>query len=444
MPKPKDSRLLLKVTAIAVFSLLIFFVVTSIKANPMKDEKIASSAASRSSSRTVVRQERAVPVVVTKPVRRNIQSNLVTFAEIKPNLAVDLAPETSGIIKEIYVDVGDTVNKKAKLAQIKDEIQQAQYKQALAGLEVAKASIRMQEVTIASSKTALAADIASEKASESRLNNLKLTKDRLEKLFNEGALARQDLDNIISQYDAAQADLARSKTDVAKAKDMITTAEMALEMRKAELETAKANANILLVQYEATQVEAPFDGIITARHADPGAMASPGVPIFRVEQTNPVKVVCSLAEKDMPKISEQTKALIKIDVLGEKGTFEGEIAKIYPTIDRQTRTGKVEIHVDNHDYAIKAGMFANVYLTLTSQDNAITLSRDSIGDSQDGNFVFVVKPDNRLERRSVTTGITEGTTVEIISGINGDETIVYRGLEFLQDGMSVISTATGE
>ncbi|MBR4570210.1 MAG: biotin/lipoyl-binding protein, partial [Candidatus Riflebacteria bacterium] len=191
----KSQHWLLKVIVVFAISAGIFFGINSMGS-------AATTATQTANTKTEsTKTEQVTPVYSQLVTTGTISQKIKTSGEIKPMLGVSLIPEASGKIEEIYVDIGDFVKKGQKLAQINDETQQAQFAQAKASLNVANASIKMQEVTIESSRSSLVSAKAAVEASESQLKNLTVTRKRLEKLFSEGAVSRQDVDDIITKYD---------------------------------------------------------------------------------------------------------------------------------------------------------------------------------------------------------------------------------------------------
>ena len=117
-------------------------------------------------------------------------------------------------------------------------------------------------------------------------------------------------------------------------------------MRKAEQTQATANLNAVKVNLDKTVVDAPFDGVITARYEDPGANANMAKALFDIQQSNPVKIIGTVIEKDLYQlIAGKTNVAITVDSV--EGVFKGIVDKIYPSIDNSSRTGKIEIHLRN-------------------------------------------------------------------------------------------------
>lgn len=429
----KSQHWLLKVIIVFAISAGIFFGINSIGS-------AATTATQTANTKTEsTKTEQVTPVYSQLVTTGTISQKIKTSGEIKPMLGVSLIPEASGKIEEIYVDIGDFVKKGQKLAQINDETQQAQFAQAKASLNVANASIKMQEVTIESAKSSLVSAKAAVEASESQLKNLTVTRKRLEKLFSEGAVSRQDVDDIITKYDNANAAHIAAQTNVKKASDAVQTALVTLEMRKAELTQATANLNAVKVNLDKTIVDAPFDGIITARYEDPGANANTAKPLFDIQQSNPVKIIGTIIEKDLYQIiAGKTSVVITVDSVD--GQFKGVVTKIYPSIDNSSRTGKIEIHLDNPDNKLRTGMFAKIDVLVATHENAVVVPRDSLVKYDNNYLAYVVEKQGDkyiAVKRDVKVGIFDDSKVEIISGLKAGDRLISKGTEFVREGAPV-------
>jgi multidrug efflux pump subunit AcrA (membrane-fusion protein) len=429
----KKASLSMKSKIAGVVLVLFFIAITfmgirgRVSANNIEQSKPAMSSASSDGQET--------PVFASNVSLGSVRAIIKTSAEILPMLGVSLNPEAAGKITELLVDVGSVVKKGEKLAQIDNKIQKAQFQEVASVVSVAKSAIKVQEVMIETHESRLVAALAAVDAAESALTNLTITKERLTKLYAEGAVSRQALDDIIAQYDATCARFTGAKSDVKLAEDAIKTAKVTLEMRKAELLRAEANRNSVKVLLDNTLVTAPFDGVITARYLDPGAMANPAAPVLRIEQNDPVKILCALAERDLSQINPQaTRILIKLDSFSE--VFEGEIRQIYPSVDPVSRTGRIEILLDNKNKKIKTGMFANVSFVISERKNVPVISRDSIMKFEGNNYVYTIE-DGKAVRRKINVGITEDTLVEVLSGLRDGDRIISRGIEFIREGARV-------
>lgn len=383
----------------------------------------------------------AVPVFATIVATGTINRKIEISGDVMPMLGVNLHPEASGKILEIFVDVGSVVSKGQELAQINNEVQKAQLEQAQAAVTVSKAAIEMQKVMVETSQSGLVSARAGVEAAEAQLKNLAVTRERLEKLFAEGAISRQQLDDVIAQHDSAVARLTAAQSDVKQASDAILSAKMTLEMRRAELIQAAANLNVVKVLLDNALVRAPFDGVITARHADPGAMAAPAAPLFRVEQTNPVKIIGSIIEKDIDQlVAGKTAAIIQVDSIHD--AFDGTVSRIYPAIDNTSRTGKIEILLQNPEQRLRSGMFAKISLLINTSENVPVVTRDSLLKYDGKYYVFLIQA-GRAVKSLVKTGIIDEDRIEVTDGLKPGDIIIAKGLEFIREG-SAVKVVAGE
>lgn len=383
----------------------------------------------------------AIPVFSATVSIDTINRKIETSGDIFPLLGVNIHPEAAGKIIEIFVDVGSKVKKGQELARINNEVQKAQLEQANAAVTVAMAAVEMQKVMMETSQSGLVAARAGVEAAQAQLKNLAVTRERLEKLFAEGAISRQQVDDVIAQHDSSIARLTAAQSDVKRASDAILSAKMTLEMRRAELIQANANLHSIKVLLDNTLVTAPFDGVITARHADPGAMAAPAAPVFRIEQNNPVKIIGSIIEKDIDQvIAGETGAIIQVDSIHE--VFNGTVDRIYPAIESTSRTGKIEILLQNQDSRLRSGMFAKISLLIKTRENVPVVSRDSLL-RHDGNYFAFLVLEGKAVKRQVKVGIIDENKVEILEGLKPGDTIIARGLEFIREG-SMVKLTTGE
>ncbi|GAB1351627.1 efflux RND transporter periplasmic adaptor subunit [Erysipelotrichia bacterium] len=377
----------------------------------------------------------AVPVFADKVTTGTINRRIETSGDILPLLGVNVHPEAAGRITDIFVDVGSKVKKGQELAQIYNDVQKAQLQQAQAAVTVSKAAIEMQKVMVETTQSALVAAKAGVEAAESQLKNLAVTRERLEKLFSEGAISRQQLDDVVAQHDSASARLTAAKSEEKRAGDAIQSAKMTLEMRRAELIQATANLNSVQVLLDNTLVRAPFDGVITARHADPGAMAGPAAPLFRIEQINPAKIIGTIIEKDLYLIeADKTPAVISVDAIREE--YRGVVSRIYPAIDSTSRTGRIEILLQNPDLHLRSGMFAKISLLINTSENKPVVGRDALLKYENNYYAYLIENGHAVKRQ-VKVGIIDEDRVEVVEGLQPGELIISKGLEFIREGSAV-------
>jgi membrane fusion protein (multidrug efflux system) len=256
---------------------------------------------------------------------------------------------------------------------------------------------------------------------EARLKVREITYRRLERVWKSDPrlVAREDVD-------VAQASYQESLSSVAELKAMLNY----------------------------TRIIAPFDGVVTARFVDPGALiqASGGQPTFELggsaarpkgNATPVVSVAMLKLLRVYVYVPEEAVSLIRrgmpatLTLRGLPGRrFRGTVARFATSLDLSTRTMLTEVDVENPRHELYPGMYANVTLQLEAHPGALTVPPSAVGGAAENCAVYVVR-DSRLEKVPVATGIRTGEYVEITSGLGGNELVVNNFTPALFEGEQV-------
>jgi len=329
-----------------------------------------------------------VPVEISRSNVRQLDWTLELTGNIRPYLMVDVYPKVPGkIIENILVERGETVKQGDVIAMLENDTVRAQLEEASAALSSAKAALNQVEAKLVA-----------------------LEKDciRLENLFNEKAISRQDLDHIDAEYKALQAQK---------------------NLAQANVQQAEAVEKRLKILFSEHTICAPESGYIGARYMDKGAMSSPTQAIVRISDESRLKIIGQISERDFPHVKEGMNADLFVDAYPDK-KFSSTISIVSPNLDPATRTADIEIHIGNTEGILRSGMFARVNLYL-GQKKAIAIPREAlIRLPGTGNFyVFVVENDIAIQK-NIAVGQKHGHLVEITSGIQeGDAVVVKRPKE---------------
>ncbi len=234
----------------------------------------------------------------------------------------------------------------------------------------------------------------------------------------------------------AQVMAARAVLEAAEA--LKTARSWEAEITSAETAVAQAEAALNLAQKRLAdaRVTAPIAGVVSMRALDLGGMAVPTTPIFEIVDMDAVKAVVSVIESDLGKVRRGDSAWIQVDAAPQP--VSGKISHVSPTLDRTSRSAKLEITIDNADLRLKPGMFAKVSIPVEIHENAILIPRSAVIEDSVKNVqtVFVVA-DGHGKRRQIEFGLTEGSNVEITSGLSEGEQVVIAGQHTLKDGEEV-------
>jgi len=217
---------------------------------------------------------------------------------------------------------------------------------------------------------------------------------------------------------------------------------------------AKADVDELQALVSYTRIIAPFDGIVTGRFVDPGALIKAGgdqpsaspeegsahptgtaAPVVSLAMIDPMRIYVYVPQGVVGFIRRGTPAIVTLqDPSGHP--FAGTVTRFAASLDLSTRTMLTEIDLGNAQHELYPGMYANVTLQLERHPDVIQVPDSVIGESSQGNYVLAVQ-DGKLSKKKITVGIRTGHIVEITKGLNGDEKLVAALDPSLSDGESV-------
>lgn len=192
-----------------------------------------------------------------------------------------------------------------------------------------------------------------------------------------------------------------------------------------------------------TKVRAPYDGIVTARFADPGALiqlatssATTAIPLFTIMDLDTVRVYANVPQDDSPWITPgKTNASVKVGELPDR-SFKGRITRSTLALDPSTRSLLVEMDLPNPDHALRPGTYAELTIGVREIPNALVLPPQAVISGPKGKSVFIVEQ-GKARSVPVQTGITNGKWIEITHGLHGDEEVVVVGKRRLLEGAAV-------
>jgi len=347
------------------------------------------------------------PVAVeTQPVRTgSIQDIGVFTGSLVPESQFVVAPKAAGWIKDLLVDIGDSVRRNDVIAVLNDEEFRRQVEQAGAELQVAKANAE---------NTAAVLDLARREY------------ERVMALREKQIASAAELDAASATYNAGQAQLKVAQAQVVQKEAALKAAELQLSYTQVRAFWEDGDAN----------------RVVGERFVDEGALVSVNQPIVSILENNPLTAVVFVVERDYPKISVGQEAGVTTDAYpGE--VFRGSIRRIAPLLRENSRQARVEIEIANPRQLLKPGMFirARVEFARIEQATLVPITALVRRDGKQG--VFLVESDGaqepvlRARFVPVTTGIVSGEVAEVkepaLSGA-----VVTLGNHLLEDGAKVM------
>jgi len=371
----------------------------------------------------------ALNVEVAKAQRQDIATFITLDGQVAPLLDSTLSFQQSGPIVAVYVNEGDRVSAGQLLAKIDDSTLRAQLAQdeALIAQSSARARSSQLNVPITSAQTSQAV-----RAAKATLDNAQLNYNQNLQLFKQGYVSQTQLEQTRAAYVSAQ-----TQYRSAIANQQTTQVQSAsAQADVAAVQSAQAQANTLRVQIGQTSLYAPFDGIVTARLADPGAMASPGTQVLRLSRIDTVWININVPDEDLSFVRTGQPVTFRTNSLEGK-TFTGHIDSVNATPTQGTLSYRARLRQSNPGNLLRGGMLVNVTIEKDKHPNAIVVPRAAVAQTDQGSNVFIVNG-NKAQQVPVQVGLQTDTLAEVRSPqVQPGTTVITTRPDALQNGSTV-------
>lgn len=284
-----------------------------------------------------------------------------------------------GVVTRVWVEAGSWVRAGQVLASIERSVQSQQTNQLAAQISAAEANARLAQ------------------------NEL----ERAQALLGRGFISKAEIDRKTAQRDAAAAQV---------------------RVARAQLGQNRALINRL-------DIRSPAAGFVLTRNVEAGQVVGPGSGVlFRIAKGGEMELRAQLSEADLAKVSIGMAAAVT--PVGTKVSVNGQIWQKAPVIDPQSRQGTARIALPYHP-DLRPGGFAST-LIKAGQGEAPLLPESAVMSDAEGNYVYVVTPDNKVLRQNVKVGTIGDQGVSIMEGLSGTEKVVRSAGGFLNPGESVV------
>jgi RND family efflux transporter MFP subunit len=328
----------------------------------------------------------AVPAVsVVSPKQTAPAQEIILPGNVQPFISSPVYARTNGYLRKWYFDIGARVRQGQLLAVIETPEVDQQLEQSLSNLNTAKANLALAEIT----------------------------KNRYQGLLKTNAVAQQDVDNAVGNYNA----------------------------NKAIVEANQANVKQLQAMQSFEKIYAPFDGVITARNTDIGDLINSGsgsnakTDLFHIAQPGKLRVYVNVPEEYSQGIKAgMTADLSLAEFPGRK--FQGKLVRTADAINLTTRTLLIEIDVDNPTGTLLTGSYAEVHLAVPTQSSTFMLPVNALLFRSEGLRVGVVK-DGKVVLTTVTPGHDFGNQIEIVAGLKPNDQVIVNPPDSIVDGQTV-------
>ena len=381
-----------------------------------------------------------------KAERGSLSSHVTANGTVNPVINVLVGSQVSGMIQKLYADYNTPVKQGQLIAQIDPANFQAQVSQALAKVQNAKASILTSEAGIASARSNVEAAKANVSKAKVSVDDTRRSLDRSLELFRRNLISASEKDTSQTAYDSALAQLEAAQAQQKASESQLESSRAGVIAAQATLKQAEAELELAQVNLDHTRITAPVNGVVVSRNVDVGqtVAASLQAPtLFNIAQDlTEMQVEANISEADIGKVAKGQDTSFTVDAYPQ-AIFRGKVTEIRnsPITVSNVVTYVVVIRVKNPELKLRPGMTANVSILIAQRDNALKIPNaalrfrpefikkeavDPKKSSAAGYKVWVPGQQKIPVPVEITTGISDGTYTEIISGNlkDGQEVIV--------------------
>ena len=360
------------------------------------------------------------PVVVAKVSQKDVPVDIAAIGNVEAYTSISVRAQVTGQLKQAFFQEGDYVKKDETLFEIDKRPFEA-------ALQQADANVATRKALLTQSEAQLNRDAASAEYQQ-------LTAERQTQLQQRGLLSKDAAEQARSQADADRA--------------LVEADKAAVVSNQAQLDAAVAAADTARVQLEYCVIKSPIDGRTGNLSVKVGNLVTANTTeLMTIAQVQPVYVTFTVPAVHLATVKKHmADNKLEVTVVPQDADAHptvGRLTFVDNTVDVTTDTIKLKATFPNSDRSLWPGQFARVSLRLAMLPNAIVVPSQAVQTGQDGQYVFVVKPDSTVEQRAVSVGqrFDQDTVVE--KGLQPGETIVTEGQLRLEPGARVTTDLSG-
>ncbi|MCE9528401.1 MAG: efflux RND transporter periplasmic adaptor subunit [Planctomycetales bacterium] len=374
------------------------------------------------------------PIVVTvaslEP--RSIQRRVTIVGSFLGREEVTISPEVDGRIARIHHDVGEVVQPGELLVEvdaINYELAAAEAEQAVAA-DLAKLGLEVLPEGPLDVKT-----IPTVERARLMVANTETKFQRTDSLARNNAVTKDELDKTRTEYTVAQAEFRQAELEARATLVSARHKQAMLQTARQRLKDTKIYAPAPTTNMAGTGIVPQY--VVSERMVSEGeaVQSKPPTNLLKLVIDNPLKLVANVPERYQGDVKVGLSVEIAVEAYRDK-LFEGKVSRVNPSVDRGSRTFKVEVLVENSAHLLKPGNFAKAAIIARQDDNAVTVPQESLVSFAGVNKVFVVR-DNKSFAVEVEPGQRGDTWVEVSGKFPPGAQIVTSGHTKLADGTAI-------
>ncbi|HEX8475924.1 MAG TPA: efflux RND transporter periplasmic adaptor subunit [Pyrinomonadaceae bacterium] len=437
----------LRATALVALSLVAVLTGAACgRSEPSVDAKESGGRREAGTAGATVGESAPVAITTATATAREVPSYIQATGSLIADETSDVASQASGQVVATPVGVGAFVRQGDVIARLNDRdarlrLQQAQsaVSQAVAGVRQAEARLGLRpggNFDAVAIPEVRGANSSLEQA-QAELRLAEANEKRYRALVETGDVALSVYDQFRTQRDTARARVNAARQQLEAAINTARVSNQAIQTAEAGVESARAQVAIAQKAVTDAAIRAPYAGFVSNRPIAVGEYVTPSSIVATVLRTNPLKLQLQVAEAEAPFINAGMGVSLEVEAHRER-KFAGRVTAVNPAIDPVSRAATVEAAIENSDNALRSGMFATARIVRQGGGKAVFVPRAAVlSDQNTQSFrVFVIQGDT-AKLRVVQIGTEEGDMMQILSGVNADETVATSNLQQLFEGAKV-------
>ncbi len=382
----------------------------------------------RSELQAQVKTQSAAPSVnLITPQHAPATINLVLPGSVVALNQTTVYARSNGYLRRWLADIGDRVQKGQLLAVIESPEVDQQVAQAQAQLAQAQATLTQDRANLAKGRSDL-------QLARANLVLAYKTWERYKSLVEQGVVSQQYADTQLANYKTNAANVQSAQNTVKSDIANVSAAESSVSSSRANLQQYQ-----VLQSYE--KVTAPFTGIITSRNVDAGALitsgsSNPNTSLYTITAYDTLEVNVYVPQANVPSLQVGQTAQIQVRELPQR-VFTGKVLKTTNALDPSSRTLLAQVLLPNPGGAVRPGMYATVKFDITRAQSPLTVADSALVINAGGTQVATVTQNKTVHYQKVQLGRDNGTQTEILSGLNGNESLINNPTVDLVEGTHV-------
>ena len=319
-----------------------------------------------------------------------------------------------------------------------------------ARLAQAKASEEVSRANLMSARAKLAEEHAGIKRAEADVARWQGEYRRIEQLVAQHAQTGSLLDETRSKFRSAESARDEAYAQIKTAEAAVQLAQAMVDKASADVTAAAANIKVARTDLQHTQatlsyamIAAPYDGVISRRNVVVGELTEPGTrgqPLFTVVRDDIVRIIVNVPEMYAMAVDPGDRVSIRLQAVAD-GAVDGKVTRTAWVLDAKSRTLRTEIDLPNAEGKLRPGLYANTTIFVTEHPDALLVPGSAVVNRESQPYCVIVVG-GKADRRPVKLGLDDGTRVEIVSGLEGDEAVVTTSAASLEKGQAVVVIET--